>query len=193
MLDPSRMLGAVATIGGCLTLVGLLNLSAYTADPPAVDEPAAATAISPATNLEEAGARARLLHEAFHGALLAVHRDFFDDDDPGVLPSQSLNDVFAELGKTAAVELRWLTGNADEMSPDHRPRGDFETAAIEHLRKGATAHDALIDGELQFVGRIRLASQCLKCHVKSRRTLEDRFSALKISVPTGAPENDPSR
>ena len=187
MLDPSRMLGAVAMIGGCLTLVGLLNVSAQTAGQPAVGGPAAVAAISPATNLEEARARARLLHEAFHGALLAVHRDFFDDDNPGVLPSQSLNDVFAELGKTAAVELRWLTGNADEMSPDHRPRGDFETAAVEHLRTGATVHDALVGGELQFVGRIRLASQCLKCHVKSRRTLEDRFSALKIAVPIRSP------
>jgi len=187
VLDPSRMPGAVAKIGGCLTLVGLLSVSAQTAEPPAAGGPTAAAAISPATNLEEARARARLLHEAFHGALLAVHRDFFDDDNPGVLPSQSLNDVFAELGKTAAVELRWLTGNADEVNPDHQPRGDFETTAIEHLRKGATAHDALIDGGLQFVGRIRLASQCLKCHVKSRRTLEDRFSALKISVPIRSP------
>lgn len=186
MLDPSRMLAAVATVGGGLALVGLLSASAQTANPPAAEPPAQA-AISPATSLEEARARARLLHEAFHGALLAVHRDFFDDDNPGVLPSQSLNDVFAELANTAAVELRWLTGNADEMSPDHKPRGDFETAAIEHLRQGATAHDVLIDDELHFVGRIRLASQCLKCHVKSRRTLEDRFSALKISVPIRSP------
>lgn len=183
MLNRSRMARAVATIGGGLTLVSLLGVRAQTPNPSAATKPATAPEIAPATNLAEARARAMLLHESFHGALLAVHRDFFDDDNPGVLPSQSLSDVFEELGKTSGVEIRWLTGNADEVNPDHQPRGDFETAAIERLRNGATMHDSLIDGELHFVGRIRLASQCLKCHVKSRRTLEDRFSALRISVP----------
>lgn len=187
MLDRSRMARAVAIIAGGLTLVSLVSVRAQITNPSAATEPVAAPAIASATTLAEARARARLLHETFHGALLAVHRDFFDDDNPGVLPSQSLSDVFEELGKTAGVEIRWLTGNADEVNPDHQPRGDFETAAIGQLKRGATMHDSLIDGELHFVGRIRLASQCLKCHVKSRRTLEDRFSALKIAVPIRTP------
>ena len=139
--------------------------------------------VQPPASIVEARARAVLLHETIHGALQVMHRDFFDDENPVILPSQSLDDEFAELGTRFGVRVRWLTGNADEMNTSHRLEGPFETEAIEVLKKGADRHEAMVDGSFRYVGRVRLASQCLKCHVQRRTTLEDRFAGLSLTIP----------
>lgn len=147
-----------------------------------------------AASEEEALARAELLHETIRGSLLVIHRDFFDDESPRVLPSQSLDDVFSEIEEQFQIEVRWLTGDGDEMNVDHRPETPFEIAAIEALADGETSFTQTSDGAVHFVGRIPLASQCLKCHVARRTSLEDRFSGLLIRVPVGSlPETSDRR
>lgn len=132
--------------------------------------------------VEEARGRARWLHEGFHGALQVMHRDFFNDDEAGALPSQSLDDVFKDMAKSWSVEIRWLGVNATK-GIDHHPKDRFEEKAAEALKAGKQEYEAIEDGRYRFVGSIRLQNQCLKCHVRDRTTLEDRFAGLAISIP----------
>jgi Protein of unknown function (DUF3365) len=141
------------------------------------------TTSTAASSGDDAIARARLLHETIKGALLVVHRDFFDDENPHVLPSQSLEDVFEELARSQGVQLRWLTVDADEMNIHHRPQNKFEEQAIGKLKTGAEQHSILENEQLQYVGRIPLANQCLKCHVKQRLNLNERAAGLSIVIP----------
>lgn len=128
----------------------------------------------------EATSRARLLHESIRGSLLLMHRDFFDDEDHRILPSQSLKDLFKELQESHGVECRWLTVDADEMNVEHRPANDAERRAVERLNGREDAYEELLDGALLYVGRIPLANQCLKCHLKGRTKLDERSSGLIV-------------
>ncbi len=148
-----------------------------------VSEPAANDSLSPPTSLAEARMRARLLHETLHGSLQVIHRDFFDEDNPGAIPSESLEDVFSALADSYRIELKWLIVETDVLNVDHQPEDDFEKAAVMALRHGETQYDAVQGDRYRFAGPIRLASQCLKCHVKHRLTTEDRTAGLLISMP----------
>lgn len=128
----------------------------------------------------EAAARARLLHESIRGSLLLIHRDFFNDEDQRILPSQSLQDLFKELQDSHGIECRWLTVDADEMNVEHRPRNDAEKRAVERLEGREDLYEELVDDALVYVGRIPLANQCLKCHLKGRTRLDEKSSGLII-------------
>ena len=132
--------------------------------------------------LDDARGRARWMHELVHGALQVMHRDFFDDEGTASLPSQSLDDVFAEMAKTWAVEIRWLGVNATKGA-DHLPRNRFEEQAAEALKAGKMEYESIEGSRYRFAGAIRLQNQCLKCHVRDRTTLEDRVAGLVISFP----------
>lgn len=142
--------------------------------------------------VHEARSRARLLHEAFHGALQVMHRDFFDEDESRKLPSASLDDVFKEMRRSHGVELTWLSVNAKAMNVDHEPNDAFEKEAVASLRSGKKEFESIQDNRYRHVGRIRLASQCLKCHLPQRTSTEDRAAALLISMPidSGSPRKD---
>ncbi len=140
--------------------------------------------------MEEARARARWMHEIIHGALQVMHRDFFEEDEvERSLPSQSLDDVFAELARTHSVAIRWLGGNATK-GKDHFPQDRFEEDAVAALIAGAPEHEALEKGVYRFVGAIKMQNQCLKCHVRDRRSLEDRVGGLAISIPLAESKPD---
>lgn len=150
------------------------------------DEPAGnlqTETLSAPTSVTEARARARLLHESIRGALQVVHRDFFDEDDAHAIPSASLEDVFEELAETYDVRLKWLIVETDIVNVDHQATDEFEKAAVAALRKGKPRHEAVEQARYRFAGNIRLASQCLKCHVKHRTSTEDRSAGLLISMP----------
>ena len=132
--------------------------------------------------VEEARGRARWLHEGFRGALLVMHRDFFEENDPGALPSQSLDDVFDEMARSWSVEIHWLGVNATK-GIDHHPKDRFEEAAAAALESGKTEYEAIENGNFRFVGVIPMQNQCLKCHVRNRTSLEDRLAGLSISFP----------
>lgn len=140
---------------------------------------------APPATVEEARARARLLLEAFHGALQVMHRDFFDEDAvEQSLPSQSLDDVFSEMERSHSVKVRWLGVNANK-GKNHLPINRFEEAAVEALLAGKGEHESVEGRRYRFAGAIRLQNECLKCHVPNRTTLEDRLAALSITMPFG--------
>lgn len=157
------------------------------AEPPgdahaAADRPAKAAVHIP-TTAHEARVRAQLLHEMIHGALQVMHRDFFDDEEGGTIPSQSLEDVFAEMARSWQVQIRWLAVNAKAMDIDHQPVDAFEEQAVKALAAGAKEFDASEADVYRYAGAIRLSSKCLKCHVPNRTSLEDRTAGLVITMP----------
>lgn len=172
-------------------LLALLVLAALRLTDSGHGEPAAgdASTVTAATReaslpatVEDARGRARWIHEGFHGALQVMHRDFFEDEDTGSLPSQSLDDVFAELARSWSVEIRWLGVNATK-GINHKPRDRFEEKAAAALAAGEKEYEQIEANRYRFVGMIRLQNECLKCHVRDRTTLEDRVAGLAISFP----------
>lgn len=152
------------------------------------DVPATGNAneIKPTTVVEARG-RSRILHETMHGVLQVMHRDFFREDEGLAIPSRSLEDVFKELARSYDVELRWLAVNADAMNVDNEAKTEFERNAVKELAAGKQEFEATTDNTYRYAGAIRLASQCLKCHVPRRTSTEDRTAALVITMPLREP------
>ena len=142
---------------------------------------------APPKEIQEARARARLLHEALNGALQVMHRDFFREDEHMAIPSESLSDVFRELERSMKVNVSWLAVNAKAMNPAHRAKSPFEKKAAEALAGGRESYDAVEDETYRFAGAINLGNQCLKCHVPDRQSLEDRKASLVISMKLALP------
>lgn len=134
------------------------------------------------SSVKEARSRALLMYELINGSLQVMHRDLFDDDNPSAIPSSSLDDVFVEMTKSFGVELRWLTVDADVVNVDHQAKTEFEKKAVGELAKGSRYWESVEEDLYQFAGPIRLASQCLKCHVKNRTNTNPRTSGLVIRM-----------
>lgn len=139
--------------------------------------------VSAPTSLVEARARAVILHETIHGTLQVVHRDFFLEDESRVIPSASLEDVFHSLEDSHNIHLKWLVVETDVVNVDHEPEGPFEKAAVKALAERKPYWDSVEKDTYRFAGPIRLASQCLKCHVRNRKDTKDRTAGLLISMP----------
>ncbi|MDB6136355.1 MAG: signal peptide protein [Verrucomicrobiales bacterium] len=142
-----------------------------------------APAAKPLPALKEAKTRARLLHTSFSGALSVMHRDFFRKNESRVIPSESLEDVFKVMQQEWGITLRWLAADATVMNVDNKAKDEFQKAAILKITEGQKEVMAVENGMLRFAGTIILRNECLKCHVKDRQSLEDRFAALEIRVP----------
>lgn len=149
----------------------------------AADNGDAKTNANAPTTVAEARGRAQLLHETIHGALQVMHRDFFREDEKLTIPSRSLEDVFRELARSYHVEVRWLAVNTEAMNVDHKARTEFEKNAVKALTSGKQEFESIDDEVYRHAGVIRLASQCLKCHVPNRTSTEDRAAGLVISIP----------
>lgn len=134
-------------------------------------------------SVKEARGRARLLHETIHGTLQVVHRDFFREDEKLPIPSQSLEDVFAELARSQKMQIRWLAVSTEAMNVDHKPKSDFEKQAVEVLRKGKPEFESIVEGKYHYAGTITLSAQCLKCHLPSRSSNKDRAAGIVIAMP----------
>ncbi|QDT87355.1 DUF3365 domain-containing protein [Gimesia chilikensis] len=147
------------------------------------DKAALSTLKSLPTTIGEAQIRARILHETIHGALQVIHRDFFQEDESRVIPSHSLEDVFKELNRAHGVKIRWLAVNAKAMNIDNEPKTEFEKMSVKELSVGKASYEQVIDDQFHYTGKIRLPSQCLKCHLPMRRDNRDRVAGLVISMP----------
>jgi len=168
----------------CLTIaaLGLSSTTGKSDDTKGSGKSAVSEEDYPAS-MEEARGRARWMHEAIHGSLQVMHRDFFGNGDDNLsLPSQSLEDVFLQLDESWGVEARWLGVNATKDA-DHEPQDAFEKKAAKAIAAGETEFFAVERGKFRYVGMIRLKNECLKCHVPRRTTLEDRFAGLALSIP----------
>lgn len=150
------------------------------------EEPASIPSTQPPT-VEEAKVRARLLHETVHGALLVMHRDLFREDEGFTLPARSLDDVFAEMKRSHGVEMAWLAIDAKPMDVRHEADDDFEKQAVKAITAGAEEYGAVENGRYRHAGRIRLASECLKCHLPARTNTEERSAAVTISMEVREP------
>lgn len=171
---------------GLFLVVASALLNQAVAEPPANTEtPSAATvaAVLPAPNLSEVEQRARILHELISGSLQVMHRDLFDEDESLAIPSHSLEDVFSEMEESFQIEIRWMSVNTDALNTDHLPSDAFERQAAKVLASGKPHFAEAEAGRYRFAGPIRLASQCLKCHVQRRTSNEDRLAGLLISMP----------
>jgi hypothetical protein len=176
----------------CLRWVLLVSLSLNISSTMGADEAQPnrlSNSVDVPVTVDEARARARLLHETIHGTLHVVHRDFFDEDDAHAIPSASLEDVFHELTRSFGVEVKWLNVHTDLLNVDHQPQGRFEKNAVKALAEGRQNFEATERGEFRYAGRIRLSSQCLKCHLKNRTTNDDRAAGLLISIPLRGARN----
>jgi hypothetical protein len=136
---------------------------------------------SPAT-LQEARARARLLHETIHATLQIVHHQYFRDDEGLLIPARTMKAVFKELDRGCDVQLRWLVVDADAMNVDHKAKDEFERSAVKALASGKDEFEATDNGLYRHVGSITLSSECLGCHLPSRTSTEDRAAGLVISM-----------
>ncbi|MCO8121692.1 DUF3365 domain-containing protein [Stieleria sp. TO1_6] len=134
----------------------------------------------------EARARSKLLYETIRGSLQVMHRDFFDDEEAHAIPSASLQDVFDELAGVYSVEVKWLIVDTDVLNVDHLAENEFERLAVTALKSGKPHFESTAANRYRFAGPIRLASQCLKCHVKRRNSTETRTAGLLISMPLAA-------
>lgn len=153
------------------------------ADAPVTPSLTTTSRVPPATTVAEARARAMLLHESIHGTLQVVHRDFFDEDNTHAIPSASLEDVFDEFSENYDVTLKWLIVETDIINVDHQPIDDFERLAAKALKEGKPNYESVDASRYRFAAPIRLASQCLKCHVKHRTDTNARTAGLTISMP----------
>jgi hypothetical protein len=188
LAERNAMKRASATIfAACLApALGMLAAAAERTGEPRqpAREVAAATADAEANQVAEARLRSQLLHETIHGALQVMHRDLFRDGDGRLpIPSQSLEDVFAELERTWQVRVKWLAVNAKVMNAKNRPKTEFDKLAAAAIAGGSEMFEASADGVYQYAGKITLGNQCLKCHVPQRTSLEDRMAAVVISMP----------
>ena len=155
-------------------------------EPPAAPAPAKSNAAAlPA--VDEAVARARLLHAAFDGVLRVMHRDFFRKGDNKAIPSESLKDVFKTMAEENGVALRWLASEETIMNVDNKAQDAFDEAALKAVKSGQKDYQAVEKDTLRYAGVIVLENQCLKCHVPERKSLEDRFAALEILIPVKSP------
>ncbi len=133
--------------------------------------------------VQEARGRTALLHEAFHATLQIVHLQYFSEDDGTPIPSRTLEAVFDAIQPGCNMKFRWLAVDALAMNIDHAPEDAFERDAIEALKAGKDKFERVENGVYRRVGKITFASQCLKCHLPSRTSNEDRSAGLVISTP----------
>jgi len=152
------------------------------------DRPTAKAPPKPAPSLAEARARAELLHETLHSTLHVVHRDFYREDDGLPIPAASMTRVFRHLEEEQGVVLRWLVVEGEAMNVDHQARNDFERAAVKSIQAEQKPYESTEGGVYRRAAAITLRSECLKCHVPNRKSLEDRFAGLIISMPFAAGE-----
>jgi hypothetical protein len=179
-----------AAAGALLVSLGsALDLIRVGTDVQAAEPSRPAADVSPVLpNLKEARGRARLLHEAIHGTLQVVHRDFFREDESLTIPSKSFEDVFSELEKTHHVQVNWLAVNAQAMSVDNKPDGKFEEAAVKALAAGDAEYESADEDAYQYAGAIRLSASCLSCHLPRRSSNDDRVAGLVIRMPLAQQE-----
>jgi hypothetical protein len=181
-MNRSQVIVAAACLASALGMLAFGGEDSPGATQPA--GPAAPATAAEADEVAEARLRSRLLHETIHGSLQVMHRDFFrDGDGRQPIPSESMEDVFAELERTWQVKVRWLGVNAKVMKAAHRPATPFDELAVKAIADGGEMFEATADGVYQYAGKINLGNACLGCHVPGRTSLEDRKAAVVISMP----------
>lgn len=150
------------------------------------EEKAAPAAVKPLPSPAEARVRAQLVHASIDGALRVMHRDFFRKGESKAIPSDSLRDVFKNLSADWGLSVRWLASDDTVQNKENRAVDGFGERALKAITGGEKEFSEVEGGQLRFAGVIVLQNQCLKCHVPNRKSLEERFAALEVSMPVQA-------
>ena len=103
------------------------------------------------SSVEEARARAILLHDTMETMLHEVHREYYREDENLMLPAAAIKSVFRGLGKRHHVRFRWLAVEGQPMNIEHEASTEFEKEAARALSGGETAYERVGDGEYQRV------------------------------------------
>lgn len=136
-----------------------------------------------APTVAEARVRARILHDAIHGTLQLVHRDYFSPHDKDLIPSATLEEMFEELEETWGIAIRWLGVEGKTMNIDHKAKDSFEKEAVKNLAAGKPEFEVVEELVYRRAAPVVLHNACLKCHVPDRTSLENRVAGLVISIP----------
>lgn len=136
-------------------------------------------------SVAEARQRARLLHGTIHDTLQVVHARYFREGERLAIPAAAMRDVFDAIEDRHGVTLRWLVVDGSAMNIDHKPQDAFEKDAAEALASGKPEHEHATADLYRYAGPITLRAECLKCHLPSRSSNQERTAGLLISMPVG--------
>jgi hypothetical protein len=139
-------------------------------------------------SVDEARARAELLHETVHATLRIMHRDFYREDEGLPIPAASMAKVFRAIEEEQGVSLRWLAVDGEAMNVDHKARDDFERSAVKSIQDAHKPHESTDGGVYRRAAAITLTGECLKCHIPNRKSTENRSAGLIISMPLNSGE-----
>ncbi len=169
-MSPRRSLSWFLVAGFTLTLLGS---AAVFSGEPARNVP----------SVDEARARASLLHETIHDTLQVVHARYFREDEGLTIPAANFKRIFESIEERNGVKVRWLVVDGRTMNVNHEPRDAFEKEAAEALSSGKDQYERFADGVYRYAGPITLGADCLKCHLPSRSSNQSRTAGLLISMP----------
>jgi hypothetical protein len=116
-------------------------------------------------SVAEARERAKLLHQVYSATLEALHHHYFRHEG-AVIPARVMEEVFADVNKTAKVSTRWIAVNARAMSRYHKPQTELEQQAAAALASGKPAFDRVVKGTYFRAGIIPLGQKCAGCHTR---------------------------
>jgi hypothetical protein len=166
----------------------LVGLGTLTKDPPPVVAQSAKAVAKPdddrPLSVDEARARAKLLHNVYSSTLDVMHHRYFRSDH-AVLPARAMEDVFSDMEKQSNIQARWISVNTTAMSIQHEPANAFEKKAASVLASGKSECEQVEGGFLIRATPIPLKGGCVGCHMKPSPTPDKtpRFAGLVIRIP----------
>jgi hypothetical protein len=166
----------------------LAGVVALSKDPAPLSAEQPKSAAKPAdggpVSVEEARARAKLLHNVYSSTLDVMHHRYFRSDH-AVLPARAMEDVFADMDKQSNIQARWISVNTTAMSIQHEPASEFEKKAAGELASGKSEFERVENGFLLRATPIPLKGGCVGCHTKPSPTPDKtpRFAGLVICIP----------
>jgi hypothetical protein len=145
----------------------------------------------PATQLDRARDRAKVLHAVLNSTLKVIHRRYFHEDR-AVIPARAMEDIFDEMKHEGHFEARWIAVNLRAMGIDHEPANDFEKKAAEALKEGKTEYETFDQDTYRRAAPIPLRNGCIGCHEGGMRSSgsKGKMAALVISIPLSTAESE---
>ncbi|MCA9132297.1 MAG: hypothetical protein KDA45_04055 [Planctomycetales bacterium] len=144
-------------------------------------------------SLDDARARATVMHNVYAATLEVLHHRYFHRDR-SIIPARAMQDIFAEIERQSKTEARWIAASMKAMSVDHAPQGDFEVLAAREIAAGKPYVEAIEEGYYRRAGAIPLGVGCVGCHGGAFKSANKtpQFAGLVISVPLSAEQQAPA-
>lgn len=129
----------------------------------ATQTPAAAAPVRTVMTADEARMAVEMVGDAYDLLLEEIHETYHTRPSVPVAATiiRKLHGKMTELGWPQA---RFLAVNAIVMHPDHVARDEFETQAIQALRRGDQRVEEMVDGQLRIATVVPLGGRCSSCH-----------------------------